>query len=101
MERNTLMAKCYPRIKDYCREKHGLEFQLTGNPPKKSAEIPSQNTWRRYQSAADCCYVRTELFTSPPPARAIRGTEARRARSQAALRARYAPLYSDRCFEMQ
>ncbi|ENN71567.1 hypothetical protein D910_10358, partial [Dendroctonus ponderosae] len=27
MERNTLMAKCYPKIKDYCREKHGLEFQ--------------------------------------------------------------------------
>lgn len=22
------MAKCYPRIKDYCREKHGLEFQV-------------------------------------------------------------------------
>ena len=29
MERNNLMAKCYPRIKDYCREKHGLEFQVT------------------------------------------------------------------------
>ncbi len=28
MERNNLMAKCYPRIKDYCREKHGLEFQV-------------------------------------------------------------------------
>lgn len=22
------MAKCYPKIKDYCREKHGLEFQV-------------------------------------------------------------------------
>ncbi|XP_011493787.1 PREDICTED: NACHT and WD repeat domain-containing protein 2 [Ceratosolen solmsi marchali] len=28
MERNTLMAKCYPKLKDYCREKHGLEFQV-------------------------------------------------------------------------
>lgn len=28
MERNTLMSKCYPKIKDYCREKHGLEFQV-------------------------------------------------------------------------
>jgi len=28
MERNTLMAQCYPKIKDYCREKHGLEFQV-------------------------------------------------------------------------
>lgn len=31
MERNTLMAKCYPKIKDYCREKHGLEFQVSGS----------------------------------------------------------------------
>lgn len=29
MERNNLMSKCYPRIKDYCREKHGLEFQVS------------------------------------------------------------------------
>ena len=28
MERNNLMSKCYPKIKDYCREKHGLEFQV-------------------------------------------------------------------------
>ena len=33
MERNTLMAKCYPRIKDYCREKHGLEFQVIDPQP--------------------------------------------------------------------
>jgi hypothetical protein len=31
MERNTLMAKCYPRLKDYCREKHGLEFQVSSS----------------------------------------------------------------------
>ncbi|XP_050546334.1 NACHT and WD repeat domain-containing protein 2 isoform X3 [Daktulosphaira vitifoliae] len=28
MERNTLMAQCYPKLKDFCREKHGLEFQV-------------------------------------------------------------------------
>lgn len=28
MERNALMEGVYPRIKDYCREKHGLEFQV-------------------------------------------------------------------------
>ena len=28
MERNTLMEYVYPKIKDYCREKHGLEFQV-------------------------------------------------------------------------
>jgi hypothetical protein len=29
MERNCLMSKCYPKIKEYCREKHGLEFQVS------------------------------------------------------------------------
>ena len=29
MERNTLMEYVYPKIKEYCREKHGLEFQVT------------------------------------------------------------------------
>ncbi|KAF8794516.1 NACHT and WD repeat domain-containing protein 2 [Argiope bruennichi] len=28
MERNALMEEVYPRIKDFCREKHGLEFQV-------------------------------------------------------------------------
>ena len=28
MERNTLMEWVYPKIKEYCREKHGLEFQV-------------------------------------------------------------------------
>ena len=31
MERNTLMEYVYPRIKEYCREKHGLEFQVNSN----------------------------------------------------------------------
>jgi hypothetical protein len=29
MERNTLMEYVYPKIRDYCREKHGLEFQVS------------------------------------------------------------------------
>ena len=29
MERNTLMEWVYPKIKEYCREKHGLEFQVS------------------------------------------------------------------------
>jgi hypothetical protein len=28
MERNSLMKHTYPKLKDYCREKHGLEFQV-------------------------------------------------------------------------
>src|SRR5437870_5054921 len=28
LERNTLMSEVYPKIKEYCREKHGLEFQV-------------------------------------------------------------------------
>ena len=31
MERNTLMEYVYPKIKEYCREKHGLEFQVILN----------------------------------------------------------------------
>ena len=31
MERNTLMEYVYPKIKEYCREKHGLEFQVISN----------------------------------------------------------------------
>jgi hypothetical protein len=28
MERNTLMEHVYPRLKAYCRDRHGLEFQV-------------------------------------------------------------------------
>ena len=31
MERNTLMEYVYPKMKEYCREKHGLEFQVIPN----------------------------------------------------------------------
>lgn len=27
LERNTLMEHVYPRLKKYCRERHGLDFQ--------------------------------------------------------------------------
>lgn len=27
LERNTLMEEVYPKIKEYCKERHGLEFQ--------------------------------------------------------------------------
>ena len=39
MERNNLMSKCYPRIKDYCREKHGLEFQVSYRSIKNVLEL--------------------------------------------------------------
>lgn len=28
VERNLLMETVYPRLKEYCREQHGLEFQV-------------------------------------------------------------------------
>ena len=28
MERNTLMEFVYPRVKEYCRERCGIEFQV-------------------------------------------------------------------------
>ena len=27
-ERNALMERLYPRLKDFCRDKYGLEFQV-------------------------------------------------------------------------
>lgn len=27
LERNSLMERVYPRLKKYCRERHGLDFQ--------------------------------------------------------------------------
>ena len=34
MERNTLMEYVYPKMKDYCRERHGLEFQVRAKSSK-------------------------------------------------------------------
>ena len=28
VERNYLMKNVYPKLKDYCRNRHGLEFQV-------------------------------------------------------------------------
>ena len=28
-ERNALMQHVYPKLAEYCREKHGLEFQVS------------------------------------------------------------------------
>ncbi len=28
LERNILMEKIYPELKEHCREKHGLDFQV-------------------------------------------------------------------------
>lgn len=27
LERNSLMERVYPQLKNYCRERHGLDFQ--------------------------------------------------------------------------
>jgi hypothetical protein len=43
MERNTLMAQCYPKLKDYCREKHGLEFQVSQYCQHKSLLVKSED----------------------------------------------------------
>jgi len=32
LERNMLMETVYPRLKDYCRERHGLDFQVGRSP---------------------------------------------------------------------
>lgn len=37
LERNSLMERVYPRLKKYCRERHGLDFQ--GKQLSSSADI--------------------------------------------------------------
>lgn len=54
MERNTLMAKCYPRIKDYCREKHGLEFQVGGGLERGDELTPKTLMPMRNYAASNC-----------------------------------------------
>ena len=39
MERNTLMEYVYPKIKEYCREKHGLEFQVNLSWDKSTLHV--------------------------------------------------------------
>ena len=39
MERNCLMEYVYPKIKEYCREKHGLEYQVVGGKVVKGFEF--------------------------------------------------------------
>jgi len=34
LERNCLMEKVYPKLKEYCRERHGLDFQVWRPMPK-------------------------------------------------------------------
>jgi hypothetical protein len=46
MERNTLMAQVYPKIKDYCREKHGLEFQVSLNITTSMTRVTDLYTCR-------------------------------------------------------
>lgn len=40
LERNALMENVYPKIKEYCREKHGLEFQVRWSLSRRSVKPP-------------------------------------------------------------
>ena len=46
MERNTLMEWVYPKIKEYCKEKHGLEFQV--NAAKIQCMILKETSFKGY-----------------------------------------------------
>ena len=54
MERNTLMEWVYPKIKEYCREKHGLEFQVQSENYLFTIcfEFSNQNDLRIYPKRA-------------------------------------------------
>ena len=41
MERNVLMQFVYPKLKTYCREKHGVEFQVSVASITRVLLVPS------------------------------------------------------------
>ena len=45
MERNCLMEYVYPKIKEYCREKHGLEYQVIVRTKIKKSLSPYKHRW--------------------------------------------------------
>lgn len=65
MERNTLMAQVYPKLKDYCREKHGLEFQVgnkTDDP--RSMRLARQSVNETIEMVAEVAVIdRSIAFT--------------------------------------
>ena len=48
-ERNALMSKAYPKLKAYCKERHGLEFQVV------DMRWGVQNTARDDHSTNELC----------------------------------------------
>ena len=51
MERNTLMEYVYPKIKEYCREKHGLEFQVSCQSESNKSFIFLKSEFMKYSDA--------------------------------------------------
>ena len=51
MERNTLMEYVYPKIKEYCREKHGLEFQVKSKTFMHCSYTFFAKLWGKYYVA--------------------------------------------------
>jgi hypothetical protein len=76
MERNTLMAQVYPKLKDYCREKHGLEFQVSyeyycqhKSPSAKSEDLHNNSTLRQVVSSDEILLTKL-MFTACSPVHA-------------------------------
>ena len=53
MERNVLMQFVYPKLKTYCREKHGVEFQVSVASITRVLLVPSPWTMRPSKVFAD------------------------------------------------
>lgn len=57
LEKNVLVTEVYPKLKEYCRERYGLEFQVWIPLGSRSLSLPPvsfYNTSRLWTCAGEC-----------------------------------------------
>ena len=73
MERNTLMEWVYPKIKEYCKEKHGLEFQVVDMRWGVRDEMTNEHmtrTWNWYTKRLNASTISSsDVYKQKGPSR--------------------------------
>ena len=64
MERNTLMEFVYPRIREYCRERYGIEFQVSRQRQRQRQQQKQRQRQRQRQSTAGSATALSPRFQS-------------------------------------
>ena len=61
MERNTLMEFVYPRIREYCRERYGIEFQVS-RQRQRQRQSTAGNTMASSSRFQFCAWTDIPIF---------------------------------------